>query len=375
MKILFTGGGTGGHVYPIVAVVRALKINSKGRYPLKLFYLGPKDNFCRVVLAREGVKVKTIAAGKIRRYMDPLAFFQNIIDMVFKVPLGTVQAFFSIMFMGPDLVFSKGGYGSFPVTFSAWMMGIPIFLQESDISPGLTSRQIASRTLEVFTSFPKTEFFSKKKMILVGNPIRTELLSGTKESALKSFSLKGDRPVILIIGGSLGAQRINDKILDALPQLLASYEIIHQVGAQNIEQIKKEARITASAEALAYYHPVGFSDEKILADAYAAADLIVSRAGGGSIFEIAASKKPCILIPLPEAAQNHQVKNAYAYAGTGAGLVLEENNFTLHLFLQKISDLLSSPQNLALMSKSAAEFARPKAAFMVAEYIANYLTS
>ena len=163
MKILFTGGGTGGHVYPIVAVVRALKVISKGRYPLKLFYLGPKDNFCRVVLVHEGVKVKTITAGKIRRYMDPLAFFQNIIDVAFKVPFGTIQAFFSIMFTGPDLVFSKGGYGSFPVTFSAWILGIPIFLQESDISPGLTSRQIAPKALEIFTSFPKTEFFSKKK--------------------------------------------------------------------------------------------------------------------------------------------------------------------------------------------------------------------
>jgi UDP-N-acetylglucosamine--N-acetylmuramyl-(pentapeptide) pyrophosphoryl-undecaprenol N-acetylglucosamine transferase len=258
---------------------------------------------------------------------------------------------------------------------SAWMLGIPIFLQESDISPGLTSRQIAPKTLEVFTAFTKTEFFSKKKMILVGNPIRAELLSGSKESAAKTFSLKGGRAVIVILGGSLGAQRINDKILDVLPQLLASYEIIHQVGAQNIEQIKKEARIMAKTEPLAYYHPVGFADEKALADVYAAADIIISRAGGGSIFEIAASKKPSILIPLPEAAQNHQVKNAYAYAGTGAALVFEENNFTPHLFLEKISELLSDQKILASMSKAAADFARPKAAQIIAEYITHYLTS
>jgi UDP-N-acetylglucosamine--N-acetylmuramyl-(pentapeptide) pyrophosphoryl-undecaprenol N-acetylglucosamine transferase len=160
-----------------------------------------------------------------------------------------------------------------------------------------------------------------------------------------------------------------------LPQLLQDYELIHQTGPQNIEQIKKEARISAKKEALEYYHPVGFVDEKTLADAYAVADLIISRAGGGSIFEIAASKKPSILIPLPEAAQNHQVKNAYAYAQTGAAIVFEENNFTLHLFLEKIKDLLSSPQNLAAMAAAAGDFSRPKAAQIIAEYTVNYLTN
>ena len=279
------------------------------------------------------------------------------------------------MFIGPDLVFSKGGYGSFPVATAARLLGIPVFLQESDVAPGLTSRQIAPTALEIFTSFPRTEFFAKKKMINVGNPVRAQLMAGTKESAAKTFSLKGGRPVLLILGGSQGAQRINDKILDALPQLLQDYELIHQTGPQNIEQIKKEARISAKKEALEYYHPVGFVDEKTLADAYAVADLIISRAGGGSIFEIAASKKPSILIPLPEAAQNHQVKNAYAYAQTGAAIVFEENNFTLHLFLEKIKDLLSSPQNLAAMAAAAGDFSRPKAAQIIAEYTVNYLTN
>jgi len=375
MKILFTGGGSGGHIFPIVAVARALKNVSQNQVDLQLFYLGPKDNFCRVVLAREGIKVKTISTGKIRRYLNPLAIFQNIIDVMFKIPLGITQAFFGLMFMGPDLVFSKAGNGSFPVAISARILGIPIFLQESDIAPGLASRDTASYALEIFTSFPKTEFFAKKKIILVGNPIRSEILSGAKESAAKTFNLKGGRPLIFVLGGSLGAQRINDKIMDALPQLLSAYEIIHQTGSQNIEQIKREIKVTVSNELAAFYHPIGFADEKKLADTYAAADLIVSRAGAGSIFEIAAAKKPSILIPLPEAAQNHQVKNAYSYASTGAALVFEENNFTLHVFLQKIEDLLASTQNLSTMSQAAADFSRPKAATIIAEYILQYLTN
>jgi len=163
MKILFTGGGTGGHVYPIVAIVRALRETAKGSYPLNLSYLGPKDNFCRVVLAHEGVRVKTITAGKIRRYSDPFAIFQNIIDVAVKIPFGTIQSFFEVMFIGPDLVFSKGGYGSFPVATAARLLGIPVFLQESDVAPGLTSRQIAPTALEIFTSFPRTEFFAKRR--------------------------------------------------------------------------------------------------------------------------------------------------------------------------------------------------------------------
>lgn len=375
IKILFTGGGSGGHIYPIVAVARALKIFTKGKYPLRLFYLGPKDNFCRLVLAREGVKVKTITAGKIRRYLNPLAIMQNIVDSLIKIPFGTVQAFFELMFIGPDIIFSKGGYGSFPVVASARILGIPVFLQESDIVPGMASRQIAPYALEIFTSFPKTEFFSPKKVITVGNPIRLELLGGTKESAAKTYNLVGGRPIIFVMGGSLGAQRINNKILNILPRLLAQYEVIHQAGAQNINQLKKEAPFAAPKEALIYYHPFGLANEKELADAYAAADLIISRAGAGSIFEIAAVKKPSILIPLPEAAQNHQVKNAYAYAACGAALVFEENNFTPNLFMEKLNDLLSHQEILAVMSKAAGEFARPKAAQIIAEYIVQYLTN
>jgi UDP-N-acetylglucosamine--N-acetylmuramyl-(pentapeptide) pyrophosphoryl-undecaprenol N-acetylglucosamine transferase len=371
MKILFTGGGTGGHIYPIVDVIRQLrKKYGKG---ISISYLGPKDNFCKVVLSKEGVKVRRILSGKVRRYADPLSLIQNAIDTCVKLPLGMVQSFFILFAINPDVIFSKGGYGSFPVVVSAKILGIPVFLQESDIVPGLASKQASKYAIGIFVSFPKTEFFPARKMILTGNPVRQEIMSGSRQEAATAFNLRGGRPLIMIIGGSQGAQRINDKILDAMPSLLKDYEIIHVTGPRNFDQIVKESKITASPDLLAYYHPIGFADERAIANAYAAADLIISRAGAGSIFEIAAVKKPSVLIPLPESAQNHQMKNAYAYAQNGAALVMEENNFTNHLFLEKIHDLFATPGTLAAMSEAAAQFARPQAGAMIADHIVNYV--
>jgi len=371
MKILFTGGGTGGHIYPIAAVVRELKRKYGDR--VKLSYIGPKDNFCQVVLSREGVKVRRILSGKVRRYMDPFSLLQNLIDAVIKIPLGILQSFVYLFFTSPDVIFSKGGYGSFPVVVSAWMLGIPVFLQESDVVPGLASKKTSKYATGIFISFPNTTNLPPRKMILAGNPIRQDILAGSKSEAVNAFGIKGGRPLIVVVGGSQGAQRINDKILDAMPQLLKRYEIIHLTGPRNIDQVTKESKITVGADCLDYYHPIGYADERTLANIYAAADLLISRAGAGSIFEIAAVQKPSILIPLPESAQNHQVKNAYTYAQTGAALVIEENNFTNNLFLERINDLLTSPDTLRAMSEAAAQFARPNAGQFIADYIVNYL--
>lgn len=372
MRIFFTGGGTGGHIFPIIAIVREIKKISKKE--IDFFYLGPKDKFSKIFLSQEGIKVKTIFAGKIRRYFTLKSFFQNLLDILFKIPVGILQSFFYIFVFAPDLIFSKGGFGSVPTIIAGWLLRVPIFLHESDAVPGMVNRFFAKLSLEIFVSFPRTLYFSPKKMLLVGNPIRKELLEGSKKEAKDFFKLSNEKPVVLILGGSQGSQRINDKILEILPEILKEFEIIHQTGEKNFQEIKTESEVILPPELEKFYHPFPFLNEEALKQAYAVSDLIVSRAGSGSIFEIAAVGKPSILIPLPEAAQNHQFKNAYTFARTGASIVLEEENFTPHFFLEKLRYLLSNFNELEKMSLSAKEFSKPLAAKIIANYILDYLT-
>ncbi|MGB2761998.1 MAG: UDP-N-acetylglucosamine--N-acetylmuramyl-(pentapeptide) pyrophosphoryl-undecaprenol N-acetylglucosamine transferase [Minisyncoccales bacterium] len=374
MKILFTGGGTGGHIYPIIAVTREIKKICKNQ-ELTFHYIGPKDNFGSALLSKEEIKIKTIMAGKVRRYIGIKSFFQNIIDILFKTPIGICQSFWYVFALAPELIFSKGGYGSIPAVFSSWLLRIPIFLHESDTVAGLANRILTKFSLEIFVSFPiqKTKFLPQEKLISIGNPIRTEILQGDKKEAQMLLKLSGVKPVILVLGGSQGAQRINDKILEILPDFLREFEIIHQVGLKNLKGVQSEAKVAIPKELEGYYHIFSILDEKTLKNAYVASDFIISRAGSGSIFEIAALGKPSILIPLPESAQNHQLKNAYCFAETGASIVIEESNFTSHFFLEKLKHLFAQRQIMKEMSEKAKKFSRPKAAHIIAEYIVEYL--
>lgn len=374
MKILFAGGGTAGHILPIIAVAREIR-RIYPKEDLKFYYIGPKDDFGSILLSQEGIKIKTVLSGKIRRYLGVNSFFQNIFDVFLKIPVGILQAFFYIFFLAPDLLFSKGGYGSLPAVVSGWILRVPIFLHESDVVPGLSNRFLSKFASEIFVSFPvkKTEHLPFKKMVLVGNPIRREILEGKPGEAKLLFKLTGRKPVILILGGSQGAQRINDTLLEVLQLLLNDFEIMHQCGEKNFRQVQSEAKVMITEDLEKYYHPFPFLKEEELKKAYAVSELIVSRAGASSIFEIAALGKPSILIPLPEAAQNHQLKNAYAYAENGACLVIEEVNLTPRFFLEKLKFLMFRAGELEKMEKAALEFSRPQAAKIIAEYLFEYL--
>ncbi len=186
MKILFTGGGTGGHIFPIIAVTRELR---RLGLDWNFFYLGPRDDFSSMLLSQEDIKVKTIFAGKIRRYFNRKSIFQNILDILFKIPFGFLQSFFYIFFLAPDLIFSKGGYGSLAPVLCGWFFQVPILLHEADAAPGLANRFLSKLVPKVLISFPisQTEYLSEKKMISLGNPIRIELLEGSTERAKKLF--------------------------------------------------------------------------------------------------------------------------------------------------------------------------------------------
>jgi len=367
---MFTGGGTAGHIFPLVAIARELKRN----YPFAGFeflYLGPKDKFAKEILLNEDIEVKTILFGKIRRYFS----FWNILD-IFKMPIGFLQAFYYVFVFSPDLIFSKGGYGSIPAVIAGWVLQTPVFLHEADIIPGVANKIASKFAVEIFISFSieETEYFPAKKMLSVGNPIRSRILTGSRKKARELFNLTREKPVILILGGSQGAQSINNKILAILPQILNDFEVIHQTGQKNIDQVRKEADVILTESTRKYYHAEGFLKDDLLPHALRAADLVISRAGSGSIFEITAVGKPCILIPLPNSAQGHQIRNAYALSKRGAAIVVEEENFRPHFILERIKYIFSKPELMQELSKRAKDFSRPQAAKIIAEYLITYLS-
>ena len=371
---MFTGGGTGGHILPIIALSREIRIQAGGT-PVEFLYMGPKDELSEMLLSQEGIKIYRILSGKIRRYNFVKSLPKNFLDLFVKLPLGMFQAFFRIFVLSPDIIFSKGGYGSIPSAIAGWILRVPIVLHESDIIPGVANRVVARFASEIFVSFPNTQYFPKNKVLQIGNPIRKDLLSGSKEEAKRLFSLQGNKPVLLFMGGSQGAQQVNDMLLVILDKALKNYEIIHQTGEKNFSQVKAEAGVVIAKERTALYHPVAFLKETELRHAYAASDLIISRAGSGSVFEIAALGKPSILIPLAESAQNHQIENSYAYQRTGACIVLEKNNLTPHFFLERVHSIFANKVEMQKMLEAAKNFAKPEAGRVIAKYIIESLSN
>ncbi len=383
MKILFTGGGTGGHLFPIIAIAREIKRLSDNPN-IKLYYIGPNDKDSLILLSQENFKINTIVSGKIRRYFsgsrDSFAseinlatLFKNIVDILFKIPLGFFQSFFILLFIRPQLVFSKGGLGSLVVVFCAKILGIPIFLHESDTVPGLSNRVAYKWAEKVFISFPKTEYFDLTKTILVGNPILKEILEGNEKMAQEIFNLTFEKPILLFLGGSQGAQAINDFVLSILNDLLNGYEIIHVCGKKNYKQVQAESQAFLDKDLEKYYHLYEFLDEIELKHALKACSFVISRAGSGSIFEIAACGKPSILIPLPSSANNHQSKNAYEYSRSKATIIIEQESLNPNFFLAKINYLISSPKELEGMKNNALRFSKPLAAKAIAREILEYL--
>jgi UDP-N-acetylglucosamine--N-acetylmuramyl-(pentapeptide) pyrophosphoryl-undecaprenol N-acetylglucosamine transferase len=374
VRILFTGGGTGGHIFPIIAVARQLKkiyaqsselINPDQGTFLEMFFLGA-GGISKDILEKEGIRVKTILAGKIRRYFS----IYNLLDL-FKMPISFLQALWYLYIWMPNVIFSKGGYGAVPVVLIGWLFRIPVLIHESDTIPGLANRLAAKFAKRIAISFASAgKYFPSQKTALVGNPIRSEMVQiclstnpADKEKARDLFNLTSQKPVILILGGSQGAQKINEIILGVLPQLLEKYQVIHQAGPKNLEQIKAILGQSLPND----YHLYAFLDENQYAAAYFLADLVISRAGAGSISEIAACAKPSILIPLPGSASDHQRENAFAYAQAGATAVLEQANLTPHLFLNEITKILDNPELAQKMSANAKNFSQPEAAQKIAQ--------
>jgi len=365
IRIIFTGGGSGGHIYPIIAVAEKIKeIARKNNLELEMEFLGSAKNY-QPILEGYGLSVKKITGSKIRRYFSLANFLEP-----FKFIFGLLEALVKVFFFMPDVIFSKGGPGSFSVVLAAAFYRIPIIIHESDAVPGLTNRLSAFFAKAVGVSFKSTLDFFGKKSALTGNPVRSDLLENRdeKEFAKRYWGFNPKKPLILVLGGSQGSERINDFIIQNSPEILKKYQVLHQTGELNYSQAKGELKFIAehlNEEIKKGYQIVSYF-KKDLKEALAAADIVVSRAGAGSVFEIASFGKPAILIPLSESAGDHQRFNAYQFSSFGAGLVLEESNLLPNVFTVMLKKILENKEKYQKMSELSQNFFIPNSAEMLA---------
>jgi UDP-N-acetylglucosamine--N-acetylmuramyl-(pentapeptide) pyrophosphoryl-undecaprenol N-acetylglucosamine transferase len=366
MKIVFTGGGTGGHFYPIVAIIEELHtiVEKENLIRPKMYYMAP-DPYNKKTLFDNDVEFVKVPAGKRRRYTS----LSNFADL-FRTAYGVIVAVFKMFSIFPDMVFSKGGYVSFPVVFAARLLRIPVFIHESDSVPGRANLWAGKFASKVAVSYAEAaEYFPKGKVAHTGNPIRRELIRPIHEGSHEHLKTEEGIPIILILGGSQGSQIINEVMLDILPNILNRYQVIHQAGGNNFQEVKDIASVALLGNDFASrYKPMAFLDEMTLKMAAGVADIIISRAGS-TIFEIASWGVPGIIIPISDSNGDHQRKNAFIYARTGAAMVIEEGNLTPNVLTSEIDRLMANKEALEDMRKKTERFRYPDAAHKIAEEI------
>lgn len=366
MKILFTGGGSGGHFYPIISVAQEIAALSKENRLVtpQLFFMAPTP-YNAGVLFDNNIIYKKNYAGKLRIYFSILNFFD-----FFKTGWGIFTSLLDVFTIYPDVVFAKGGYASFPVLFAARFLRIPVIIHESDAVPGRVNLWAGKFATRIAVSYEEAaKFFPADRVAVTGNPIRRELSEPLKEGAHEFLKLSTTIPTILVMGGSLGAQIINDSVIDALPELLKRFQIIHQTGKDNFEYVATRTdSVLSNNPAAVRYKPFGYLNVLAMRMAAGAADIIISRAGS-SIFEIATWGVPSIIIPITDSNGDHQRKNAYAYARNKACSVIEESNLTSHILASEVSRIFDDRKTYESMKEGAKAFVKPDAARAIAKEI------
>lgn len=370
MKILFTGGGSGGHFYPIIAVAEKLnKILEREKIAnVELYYMST-DPYNERLLYDNKIKFIRVTAGKMRAYFSVLNFFD-----LFKTGWGVVKTFFQLFFLYPDVIFGKGGFPSFPVLFAARIFRIPIILHESDSVPGRVNAWAGKFAQKIAISYIEAApFFPEGSTALTGNPIREEILRPSGKNAFEELGLDPNIPVLLILGGSQGARTINSQFETLAPRLVEKYQVIHQTGELNIEEVQTMVNgLLGGNPNASRYHLYGYMDSNIMKLSAEIASVVVSRAGS-AIFEIAAWGVPAILIPIANHVGDHQRKNAFSYARAGAAVVIEESNLGPNILMAEIDSLMADEGKRAAMKEAAQKFARSDAAEKIAEQITSIL--
>ena len=320
-RIILTGGGTAGHVTPNIALLPRLK-----ELGYDIQYIGSYEGIEKKLIEEMQIPYYGISSGKLRRYFD----LKNFSDP-FKVIKGYTEARKLMKKLKPDIVFSKGGFVSVPVVMAAHRAHIPVICHESDMTPGLANKLTAPFATRICCNFPETvKYLPAGKAVLTGSPIRQELRSGDKEAARRFCGFTSDKPVLLIIGGSLGSAHVNHAIREILPQLLPDFQVIHLCGKDKLDPSLNSTTGYVQFEYI----------KKELADLFALADVVVSRAGANAICELLELRKPALLIPLgSNASRGDQILNAESFRSQGFCEVLTEDDLTSQRLLDTIHDL------------------------------------
>lgn len=334
-KIILTGGGTAGHVTPNLALCPELKKNG-----FEINYIGSYNGMEKDLVEKSGIPYYGISSGKLRRYFD----LKNFTDP-FRVMKGYFEARHLIKKLKPDVVFSKGGFVAVPVVMAASHAGIPVISHESDMTPGLANKLSLAFCTKICCNFPETlQYLPEDKAILTGCPIREELLTGNKESGLKLTGFNSSKPVLLVMGGSLGSVKVNQAVRSILPDLLKDYHIVHLCGKGNLDE---------TLTSMPGYVQYEYMSEP-LKHLFAMADIIISRAGANAICELLALQKPALLIPLSAAAsRGDQILNAKSFKKQGFSDVLEEEDVTPETLYQAVSSLYENRETYIQAMKNS----------------------
>ncbi|MDD2957322.1 MAG: undecaprenyldiphospho-muramoylpentapeptide beta-N-acetylglucosaminyltransferase [Lachnospiraceae bacterium] len=325
-KIVLTGGGTAGHVTPNIALLP--KLTELG---YEIHYIGSYDGIEKKLIEEFGIPYYGISSGKLRRYFD----WKNFSDP-FRVLQGFRQARKLLKQIHPDVVFSKGGFVSVPVVQAAKKCHIPTIIHESDMTPGLANKLAIPAATKVCCNFPETvKYLPQGKAVLTGSPIRQELLTGNKLAALKFCSFTAGKPVLMIIGGSLGSVAVNTAVRNVLPKLLDTFQVVHLCGKGNLDEALTNTEGYVQFEYIKHE----------LADLFTLADVVISRAGANAICELLALRKPNLLIPLSAAAsRGDQILNAASFEQQGFSKVIQEEDLTPEALLAAVQDLYENRQ-------------------------------
>lgn len=371
MKIVFTGGGSGGHVYPLIAIAeRFNELLEREKIVQAKLYFFSDTPYDKSALFENRMEYVYIPSGKLRIYFS----LKNILS-IFQTGFGVLIALLRLYAIYPDVVVGKGGYASFPTLLAARILRIPIIIHESDTVPGRANTRSGKFADRIALSYPEAAaYFPQEKVAVTGQPIRRQIEIPAKDGVFEFYKLDPTVPVILVLGGSQGAEIVNEAVINALPELLKEYQVIHQVGVKNFEASKAMAEIVMGESRnllLERYRPIGFLNLLGERMASGACSVIISRAGS-AIFEIATWHKPSIIIPITQSNGDHQRTNAYSYARSGACIVIEEANLNTSLLVHEVHTILKDEARKAKMIESAKHFVgESDAALTIAQEVLN----